>query len=36
MADQKHDDPENTLILETGQGTIVIKLRTSRPDTPSG
>jgi peptidylprolyl isomerase len=28
MAASKHDDPENTLILETTPGTIVIKLRT--------
>jgi peptidylprolyl isomerase len=28
MAASKHDDPENTLILETAPGTIVIKLRT--------
>ena len=27
MASPKHDDPENTLILETTPGTIVIKLR---------
>jgi peptidylprolyl isomerase len=28
MASSKHDDPENTLILETTSGPIVIKLRT--------
>jgi peptidylprolyl isomerase len=28
MAASKHDDPENTLILETTSGPIVIKLRT--------
>jgi peptidylprolyl isomerase len=28
MAEHKNEDPENTLILETTPGTIVIKLRT--------
>jgi peptidylprolyl isomerase len=28
MAEHKHEDPENTLILDTTPGTIVIKLRT--------
>ena len=28
MAEHKHEDPENTLVLDTTPGTIVIKLRT--------
>ena len=27
MAEHKHEDPENTLVLETTPGTIIIKLR---------